>query len=426
MKCLLIAVVCILLGSIPEAARGAGDPEYGPAKGTLIIIGGGSLKGTGILETFLRLAGGKDARLVVVPTAGGNKNADGSIRLYDENKVVAPWKKLGFKQVRMLHTHDPKEADTREFAAALADVTAVWFEGGRQWNLVDSYLNTRTHREFRKVLQRGGVIAGTSAGATIQGDYLVRGAVAGPHIIMTPEKEHERGFNFLRKTAIDQHINTRMRWDDLIPVIKKYPDLLGIGLSEGTAIIVKGDRFEVMGAWKVAVHDNQKAYQPWEKPYYVLSRGDVYDMKSRRIERYGNGTAAPVDPGLSPKARDPVSPGSKATRMKSAQAEGHLAFLERHAVFQGDFDASQSIVQQGFHPGPCPCHHDARGVAGRMAPGASHLCAQQHQSTDLGCRKVHVPRLTKLRDGWLLEDRPRAMRAAGLQQQSLDLLLRAE
>jgi cyanophycinase len=109
---------------------------------------------------------------------------------------------------------------------------------------------------------------------------------------MTPEKEHEHGFNFLRKTAIDQHINTRMRWDDLIPVIKKYPELLGIGLSESTAIVVKGDRFEVMGAWKVAVHDNQKAYQPWEKPYYVLSAGDVYNMKSRRVERFGNGTTA--------------------------------------------------------------------------------------------------------------------------------------
>jgi cyanophycinase len=109
---------------------------------------------------------------------------------------------------------------------------------------------------------------------------------------MTPEKEHERGFKFLRKTAIDQHINTRRRWDDLIPVIAKYPELLGIGLPEGTAIVVKGDWFEVMGAWKVAVHDNQRAYQSWEKPYYVLSAGDVYNMKSRRVERIGNGTTA--------------------------------------------------------------------------------------------------------------------------------------
>ncbi|HTU23529.1 MAG TPA: cyanophycinase [Gemmataceae bacterium] len=303
MKTVRIPVVCVLLLSMAVPSRGDEVPEYGPAKGTLLVIGGGSLKDTGILETFLRLAGGKEARLVVVPTAAGNKNADGQARVYDKDKVVAAWKNRGFKQVRMLHTHDPKMADTEEFAAALTDATAVWFDGGRQWNLVDSYMNTRAHRAFHKVLERGGVIAGSSAGATIQGDYLVRGAVAGPDIVMTPEKEHERGFNFLRKTAIDQHINTRRRWDDLIPVIKKYPDLLGLGLSERTAIVVKGDRFEVMGAWKVAVHDNHKVYQPWEKPYFVLSRGDVYNMKSRRIERFGNGTAGIAYPSILSEAR---------------------------------------------------------------------------------------------------------------------------
>jgi cyanophycinase len=107
--------------------------------------------------------------------------------------------------------------------------------------------------------------------------------------MMTPEPNHEHGFNFLRKTAIDQHINTRNRWDDLMPVIQKYPTLLGIGLSENTAIIVTGDRFEVWGKWKVAIHDNTRLYQPWEKPYYVLSAGDVYNMKTRRVEKYGNG-----------------------------------------------------------------------------------------------------------------------------------------
>src|SRR6185436_16893225 len=212
------------------------------------------------------------------------------------------------KNVTMLHTHDPKVADTEAFVKALRQANAVWFEGGRQWNIVDSYMNTLTYREFHKVLERGGVIGGSSAGATIQGDYLVRGAVAGPDIMMTPEKEHEHGFNFLRKSAIDQHINTRMRWDDLIPVIKKYPNLLGIGLSEGTAIIVNGDRFEVIGAWKVAVHDNTRIYQPWEKPYYVLSVGDVYNMKTRRIEKFGIG-AAPA--AANPESRQTSNGGTR-------------------------------------------------------------------------------------------------------------------
>ncbi|HWC95562.1 MAG TPA: cyanophycinase [Candidatus Sulfopaludibacter sp.] len=271
-------------------------PEYGPAKGTLVIQGGGSDVGTGIFETFINKAGGLGAKIVVVPTAGGNRNADGSVKVYKEEEVVAPWKKRGVMNVHMLHTHDPRIADTEEFARVLRDANGVWFVGGRQWNIVDSYANTLTLREFHKVLERGGVIGGSSAGATIQGDYLVRGAIAGSDIVMTPEKEHEHGFAFLRKVAIDQHINTRNRWDDLIPVIRKFPNLLGIGLSEGTAIVVTGDRFEVIGKWKVAIHDNTRAYQPWEKPYYVLSPGDVYNMKSRSIEKYGTGVLTPPTP----------------------------------------------------------------------------------------------------------------------------------
>lgn len=281
------------LSLVTAAAAGclfAQAPEYGPAKGTLVIQGGGSDAGTGIWETFMKKAGGLGAKIVVVPTAGGNRNPDGSVKVYKEEDVLATWKKRGATNVHMLHTHDPKVADTAEFANILSDANGVWFVGGRQWNIVDSYANTLTLKEFHKVLERGGVIGGSSAGATIQGDYLVRGAIAGPDIVMTPEPEHEHGFAFLRRVAIDQHINTRNRWDDIIPVIKKYPNLLGIGLSEGTAIVVTGDRFEVIGKWKVAIHDNTRAYQPWEKPYYVLSPGDVYNMKTRAIEKHGNGT----------------------------------------------------------------------------------------------------------------------------------------
>ena len=287
-----LCALAILLATVAARTTADDPPEYGPPKGTLVVVGGGTLEGTGILEKFIQLAGGPDASFVIVPTAGGNRNQDGTVREYKEADIVAPWLKRGIKNVRMLHTHDPKVADTEAFAAVLRTANAVWFNGGRQWNIVDSYMNTLTYKEFHNVLARGGVIGGSSAGATIQGDYLVRGAIAGPQIMMTPEKEHERGFNFLRRTAIDQHINTRNRWDDLIPVIQKMPELLGIGLSEGTAIVVTGDRFEVAGKWKVAIHDNTRLYQPWEKPYFVLSAGDVYNMKTRKIEKLGTGAEA--------------------------------------------------------------------------------------------------------------------------------------
>ena len=284
----------LLAAALLASGAAAQTPEYGPEKGTLVIQGGGDAAGTGIYETFINLAGGLNAKIIIVPTAGGNREPDGTIKVYKEAQVIGPWKKLGLTNVHMLHTADPKEANTEAFAATLRDAKGVWFVGGRQWNIVDSYADTLTLREFRKVLERDGVIGGSSAGATILGDYLVRGAVTSANIVMAPEPEHQHGFAFLRKTGIDQHINTRNRWDDIDPVIKKFPELLGLGISEGTAIVVTGDRFQVIGKWKVAVHDNHRAYQPWEKPYYVLSAGDEYNMKTRMVEKHGTGVLAPA------------------------------------------------------------------------------------------------------------------------------------
>lgn len=283
------ATALLLAPALAPRARAQDAPEYGPPTGTLVIVGGGTLPGTGVIEKFIELAGGPSKKFVIVPTAGGNRRPDGTFITYVDSQVVAPWTARGLANVKMLHTHDPKVADTEEFAAIVREADAVWFNGGRQWNIVDSYAGTRTLAAFHDVLARGGVIGGSSAGATIQGSYLVRGATAGPQIMMTDEPNHQSGFGFLRRSAIDQHIDARNRWEDLIPVMKRFPDLLGIGLSEGTAIVVNGDRFEVIGRWKVAVHDNTRATQPWEKSWFVLGAGDVYDMKARRVVRYGPG-----------------------------------------------------------------------------------------------------------------------------------------
>jgi len=286
-----VVVVAWLAAGLLVTAAQPGGTEYGPPRGSLVIAGGGALEGTGILEKFIALAGGPEKTFIIVPTAGGNRNREGAVIPYVEETVVQSWVRRGVKNVKMLHTHDPKVADTEAFVKDLRNADAVWFNGGRQWNIVDSYANTLTYREFHKVLERGGVIGGTSAGATIQGEYLVRGDTSGPNVVMTAEPDHQEGFKFLRGTAIDQHINARNRWDDLTPVLQKFPKLLGIGLSEGTAIVVTGDAFEAIGTWKVAVHDNTRLYQPWEKTYFVLSAGDVFNMKTRKVERYGTGTA---------------------------------------------------------------------------------------------------------------------------------------
>lgn len=243
----------------------------GPDRGALIIVGGGKV-GPEIMDRFIELAGGKDAPVVFIPTA-----AEGEPNLDASKTLLA---KSGMTHVTVVHTRDRKTADTDAFVAPLRTAHAIWFEGGRQWRLVDSYLNTLAEKEMWNVLKRGGVVGGSSAGATIQGSYLVRGAREGNTVMMAPG--YEEGFAFLRDAAIDQHINTRHREKDMQQVIERHPDLLGIGLYESTAIVVAKDHFEVVGPGKVAITDAKHKGTPGEDSYYFLSGGDRFDLKHRR------------------------------------------------------------------------------------------------------------------------------------------------
>jgi cyanophycinase len=244
----------------------------GPPRGSLVIVGGGKL-GTQIGERFIELAGGRDSAFVIIPTADGSDKPDGP-----ESSFLV---KAGCKDVTVLHTKDRAVADSEEFVKPLERARAVWFSGGRQWRLVDSYLNTRTQQELNALLERGGVIGGSSAGATIQGSYLVRGARQGNEIMMAPG--YEEGLGFLRGVAVDQHLLTRHRENDLLQVIDKHPELLGIGVDESTAIVVQGDRFEVIGESKVAIYDPHHKPAPDGKRYFLLAPGAHFDMRTRRI-----------------------------------------------------------------------------------------------------------------------------------------------
>ena len=158
----------------------------------------------------------------------------------------------------------------------------MWFPGGRQWRLADSYLGTRTQRELEALLARGGVIGGTSAGATIQGSYLARGDSHTNTVMMG---DHEEGFGFLRNVAIDQHLLRRNRQFDLVEIIEAKPELLGIGIDEEAGILVTGDSFVVLEGF-VAIYDAAKQLPNGGK-FYLLRKGDRFDLATRRAVRPG-------------------------------------------------------------------------------------------------------------------------------------------
>lgn len=275
-RAIQLLTICFLVvfHSAAFGQPGSGAPEIGPENGSLVIIGGG-VTTSEILNKIIELMGGADQPLVVVPTA----NVPTSINIAATRQQ---WINTGFSDVTVLHTTDPAEADTDEFVEPLRRAKCVWFGGGRQWRYVDAYWNTKTFDEFHNVLARGGVIAGSSAGASIQASFLARGAESSNTIMIAPEPEHQVGFGFIRNCAIDQHADARDRWTDMYEIIESFPELLGFSIAESTAMVVQGDCFEVIGRGQVAVHDSTRLFNcETEICYSILEPGDVFNLKAR-------------------------------------------------------------------------------------------------------------------------------------------------
>lgn len=261
-----------------------GNPvSTGPKNGTLIIAGGAAIEP--ILERFIELAGGNGAPIVYIPTASGD--------IGDEVREMRAdiLRNLGATNVSVMHTTDPSVANTESFAKTLRTARGVWFGGGRQWHLVDAYEGTLTEQLFRDVLERGGVIGGSSAGATIQGSYLARGDTGNNQIMVG---NHEVGFGFISNVAIDQHHIARNRHFDMFAILDRYPHLLGVGIDEGTAIEVSGNEFHVLGAGYVAIYDGTfwsregsrlKQLPEMNRLFYFLRPGDRYDLAERSVIR---------------------------------------------------------------------------------------------------------------------------------------------
>jgi cyanophycinase len=245
----------------------------GPANGSLVIVGGGAQGLPAILRRFIALAGGFNAPIVIIPTAA-EAEFTGPYAPHVEDFMAA-----GALNLQVLHTRNPAVANSDQFVETVRRAQGIWFVGGRHWRLADAYLQTRALDEFHALLQRGGVIGGTSAGATIQGSYLVRGDTAGNEIMVG---DHTTGFGFLRNVTIDQHHLKRNRHFDLIAVIEANPTLLGIGIDEDTAIVVTGDEFEVIGQSYVAIYDQAQMVGP-RGHFYFLAPGDRFNLARRAI-----------------------------------------------------------------------------------------------------------------------------------------------
>jgi cyanophycinase len=259
-----------------RAARQRATREWPPSKASppivasgAVLLGGGGALPDSVFEQFIRLAGGTGARVLLVPTASPSTGRR-------SDYVGRKLRQLG---VAKLETLDPEHPDqvTPEHIDQIDRATGVWFGGGRQWRIVDAFEGTKVPAAFRRVLKRGGVIGGSSAGATIQGEFLVRGDPLGNRNMWC--EGYDQGFGFLPGCAVDQHFLARNRVQDLQQLIQTVPQFIGIGIDEGTAAVIQKGVLRVVGRSKVAVFDSR--IEPIQIKPIWLDPGDRWDLVRR-------------------------------------------------------------------------------------------------------------------------------------------------
>lgn len=274
----ILAVVATAVAATPITSTT--NSTIGPETGHLVVVGG-NLQSESIYRRIITLAGGPSAPIVVVPTAGGEPT-------YSANFSTAlAFRRYGATNVTVLHTYDPAVADTDAFIAPLLSAKGIFFGGGRQWRLVDAYAGTRSEAAFQSVLDRGGVISGSSAGASIIGSFLARGDTANNQIMIG---DHTVGFGYLKNTAIDQHVLVRNRHFDMFEILREYTELLGLAVDEDTALVVHRNEAEVIGDTYALIYDGgfwsregSELKHPPKERFYFLRPTDKYDLGTRQV-----------------------------------------------------------------------------------------------------------------------------------------------
>jgi len=259
-----------------------------PAPGPLIIIGGHEDKEgeRGILAEFAAAVGGGKVVLATIASEEPDEYVESYRRAFEG---------LPVGELVALHLDDRAETHSPEKLAAFDGARGVFFTGGDQLRISSQIGDTPVEQRIREIWQSGGVLAGTSAGASVMSDtMLVRGPGATSYrlgdVHMAP------GLGLIRDVIIDQHFAERGRIGRLIGAVAHSPRVLGIGIDEDTAIIVEGRDFRVIGSGAVYVLDGEgvtrsnigeaqaeRALSIYDMRLHVLSAGDGFDLERRRL-----------------------------------------------------------------------------------------------------------------------------------------------
>lgn len=200
--------------------------------GTLLIAGGGEMPPI-VNQRFWELAGGKLGRLVIIPAYEATRD--------DTKRLKEDWRGWKFASMRVIQAGNRDVADELCFSEPISKATAVWFSGGEQSWLANLYAGTETETRLQELLDRGGVIGGTSAGAAIMTKVMIEEGKTTPKL--------NRGLDLLKDSVVDQHFFRRNRMQRLAKTLRIEPSLIGFGVDEGTAMVVhvSSGRIGVLG-----------------------------------------------------------------------------------------------------------------------------------------------------------------------------------
>ena len=259
-----LAILGVFFGYQRFVDRETTEPDFlGRFRGgTLLIAGGGEMPPI-VNQRFWELAGGKNGRLVIIPAYQASRA--------DTGRLKGEWRGWKFSSMRVMQAATREIADNPCFADPLQNATAVWFSGGEQSWLANLYAGTVTEARLQELLDRGGIIGGTSAGAAIMTKVMIEEGKTEPKLC--------RGLDLLKDSVVDQHFFYRNRMQRLAKALKIEPKLIGFGVDEGTALFIQvsSGRIGVLGK------------------SYVMACIPETDTDSLRLEVLRPGTSIDLD-----------------------------------------------------------------------------------------------------------------------------------
>jgi cyanophycinase len=261
----------------------------GTRRGVLMPIGGAEDKFDDkiILSTFTQLAGGDQARILIVPTASSIETAG--------LRYKAIFLGMGVESAEVAYIGSREDANSETLSDLVEDATGIFLTGGNQMRLSAMIGGTRFEQEVREANERGVIVAGTSAGASILSAHMVAlGASGGtPKLRMA---QMVAGFGLISNVIIDQHFRQRDRIGRLLALVASNPGLLGVGIDEDTAAIIdEHGVIEVIGRHSLTIVDGSEIFSDifQVKAYgeitvsnarlHLLTPGRRFDMKTRTL-----------------------------------------------------------------------------------------------------------------------------------------------